>query len=191
MGLMEIEGFEVKITSKKCPIPQFSISIEAKTPESLEGVIEVLAIKYPPSKAIYSKEYRSVTLRIFNRMIGIYESGLIAFCAENLDDAKRVLGEVKKIIEDARRDALTMGVPSEEEVEKWNKLDTLKLYRCLPKTNCGECGEATCIALAAKVLSGERKLSECSLLKRKEYSHLIEGFREEYGDRILRALGWS
>jgi len=105
------------------------------------------------------------------------------------DSLSEVLGEVRRIIEDARRDALTIGVPSEE--EKWNKLDTLKLYRCLPKTNCGECGEATCIALAVKVLSGERRLSECPLLKRKEYSHLIEGFREEYGDRILRTLGWS
>jgi len=168
-------------------MPQFSISIEAKTLESLEGVIEVLAIKYPPSKAFYSKEHRSVTLRIFDRMIGIYESGLVAFCAENLDDAKRVLGEVKKIIEEARKDVLTMGIPSEE-VEKWNKLDTLKLYRYLPKTNCGGCGETNCIALAAKVLSGEKKLSECPLLRRKEYSHSIEGFREEYGDRILRTL---
>ncbi|MCD6457278.1 MAG: hypothetical protein J7K82_00380 [Thermoproteales archaeon] len=185
---MKIGEFEVNVTSSKCPMPQFSITIEAKAPRSLKGIIEVLAIKYPPSKAIYFKEQRSVTLRIFNRMIGIYENGLVTFCAENLDDARKVLKKVKEIIDEARIIASTIGSPSVEEVEKWNKLNTLELYNYLPKINCGECGEATCMALAAKILSGERKLTDCPLLQREEYRKLINKFREKYGDKIFAIL---
>jgi len=183
---VKIGEFEVEITPSKCPSPRFSISVEARAPYDFKGVIEVLALRYPPSKVTYSRESRSVTLRIFDRLIGVYESGVIAFCAENLEEARKILEKLKAVIEEARREKPV----SWSEAEKWTRISTLKLYSFLPKTNCGKCGEATCIALAAKVLAGDRRLSDCPLLKRSEYKSLIENFRSKYGDRILAALGW-
>ncbi len=43
-----------------------------------------------------------------------------------------------------------------------------EVYKKLPKTNCGECGEATCIALALKVQTGQRMLSECPYVDAEE-----------------------
>ncbi len=40
----------------------------------------------------------------------------------------------------------------------------LDIYKLLPKTNCGKCGEKTCMSFAFKLLSGERKLEECEPL---------------------------
>lgn len=40
----------------------------------------------------------------------------------------------------------------------------LDLYRHLPKTNCGRCGAATCLAFAAAVIAGEKDLPDCPLL---------------------------
>ncbi len=40
----------------------------------------------------------------------------------------------------------------------------MEVYRLLPKTNCGECGEKTCMSFAFKLISGEKKLEECKLL---------------------------
>ena len=37
----------------------------------------------------------------------------------------------------------------------------LTIYRYLPKTNCGLCGEPTCLAFAAKLSTGEAELSAC------------------------------
>jgi hypothetical protein len=37
----------------------------------------------------------------------------------------------------------------------------IELYKKLPGTNCGECGESTCMAFALKVKSAQRKMSEC------------------------------
>ncbi len=46
----------------------------------------------------------------------------------------------------------------------------LEIYKLLPKTNCGECGEATCLALAAKLSTGEADLSACPLLNQPDYA---------------------
>ncbi len=40
----------------------------------------------------------------------------------------------------------------------------LEIYALLPKTNCGECGIATCLAFAAAVLKGDKRPSDCPRL---------------------------
>ncbi len=40
-------------------------------------------------------------------------------------------------------------------------LRPLDIYTLLPQTNCGECGEATCMAFAAKIFMQERAIDEC------------------------------
>ena len=40
----------------------------------------------------------------------------------------------------------------------------LEVYKLLPKTNCGECGIATCMAFAAAVIKQEKQLTLCPYL---------------------------
>jgi len=40
-------------------------------------------------------------------------------------------------------------------------LRPLDIYTLLPQTNCGDCGEATCMAFAAKLFMRERTVGEC------------------------------
>ncbi len=64
----------------------------------------------------------------------------------------------------------------------------LEIYALLPKTNCGECGIATCLAFAAAVLKEEKRPSECLRLDRETLARLggaisrqvnIESIRDE------------
>ncbi len=64
----------------------------------------------------------------------------------------------------------------------------LEIYSLLPKTNCGECGTATCLAFSAAVLKEEKSLSDCPSLNEEALSQLggaitkqvnIESIREE------------
>lgn len=41
------------------------------------------------------------------------------------------------------------------------KRSVLEFYRDLPKTNCGQCGHATCLAFAAAIYRGETTLGAC------------------------------
>lgn len=51
----------------------------------------------------------------------------------------------------------------------------LEVYDYLPKTNCGDCGEPTCMAFAAKLIEREVKLETCAPI-------LDDKFKKKYGE---------
>ncbi|MGC1123141.1 MAG: acetyl-CoA decarbonylase/synthase complex subunit gamma [Candidatus Methanofastidiosia archaeon] len=54
------------------------------------------------------------------------------------------------------------------------RLGPLDLYRHLPKTNCGECGEKTCMAFASQIIERTVKLTDCPYLKGTNLEALIK-----------------
>jgi len=40
-------------------------------------------------------------------------------------------------------------------------LTGIEIFKLLPKTNCKECGEPTCLAFAMKLAGGKAELSAC------------------------------
>lgn len=48
----------------------------------------------------------------------------------------------------------------------------IEIYKLLEQSNCGECGEKTCLAFAAAVMKGQRALGDCSRLSREELERL-------------------
>jgi len=60
-----------------------------------------------------------------------------------------------------------------------SKLDNpLEIYKLLPKSNCKQCGVATCLAFAAAVIKGQKRLNACP--------HLESTVIEELDGRIIR-----
>ncbi|MDY6965048.1 MAG: acetyl-CoA decarbonylase/synthase complex subunit gamma [Halobacteriota archaeon] len=53
----------------------------------------------------------------------------------------------------------------------------LEIYKYLPKTNCGECGEKTCMAFAAQLIERTLKIEDCTPL-------LDEKFKSDYEELI-------
>lgn len=59
------------------------------------------------------------------------------------------------------------------------KLDNpLNIYKLLPKSNCKLCGAATCLAFAAAIIKGQKRLRECP--------HLDRDLIEELDGKIIR-----
>jgi len=51
----------------------------------------------------------------------------------------------------------------------------LEVYALLPKTNCKQCGEPTCMAFATALLSRKRKIEECTpLMGEERYAKNLE-----------------
>jgi len=53
-------------------------------------------------------------------------------------------------------------------------LGPLDIYNHLPKTNCGECGEKTCMAFASQLIERALTLEDCPYLKGKQKKNLEE-----------------
>lgn len=57
--------------------------------------------------------------------------------------------------------------------------NAFEIFQFLDKSNCGECGEKTCLAFAGAVFTGKRKLRECPKLNQE----VIERFSVAPDDR--------
>ena len=60
-----------------------------------------------------------------------------------------------------------------------NLKTTIDIFKLLDQSNCRDCGEKTCLAFAAAVFKGKRKLEECT--------HLEPEIIEKYAGRTPRA----
>jgi hypothetical protein len=55
--------------------------------------------------------------------------------------------------------------------------NAFEIFQFLDKSNCGQCGEKTCLAFAGAVFLGQRRINECPTLSREA----LERFAEEPG----------
>ena len=53
----------------------------------------------------------------------------------------------------------------------------MQVYKLLPGTNCGECGEATCWIFATKLALSQRKISDCPLLRETQFSEQLAALK--------------
>jgi len=49
----------------------------------------------------------------------------------------------------------------------------MMIFKLLPNTNCGQCGEPTCFAFALKLAAAQKMLAECSPLREPLYSEKL------------------
>jgi ArsR family metal-binding transcriptional regulator len=72
-------------------------------------------------------------------------------------EAHRMVGALRELIAGtwARRAEI------EPSYRRGSELSVLDVYKLLPRTNCGGCGEQTCLAFAARLLKQEMFLDDC------------------------------
>jgi ArsR family metal-binding transcriptional regulator len=82
---------------------------------------------------------------------------MIITVVQDISEAQPVFAHVREVINDTweRRSEIT---PRDEPRAR---ASALEVYRLLPRTNCGACGEKTCMAFAVKLTSGAARLYEC------------------------------
>jgi Domain of unknown function (DUF3786)/Putative Fe-S cluster len=62
----------------------------------------------------------------------------------------------------------------------------LEIYALLPRTNCGDCGMATCLAFAAALLKEEKKTADCAHLDRETLARLAGGLGRQVNIESIR-----
>jgi ArsR family metal-binding transcriptional regulator len=67
----------------------------------------------------------------------------------------------------------------------------LNIYKCLPQTNCQECGEKTCMAFSMKILSGDKFLDDCLQLQEPWHQDQVECLKKTVGVEMMKIMGWE
>jgi len=110
----------------------------------------------------------SFTLMDGPRLVTLFPHRWVIGRLREMQDAWRTLARLKRLVDGVwrRRDSIT---PS---CERHVRTSALEIFSRLPKTNCRQCGEATCLAFAAQLLAGAQRLEHCAPVFTGEFQHL-------------------
>jgi ArsR family metal-binding transcriptional regulator len=109
----------------------------------------------------YLKDPPAVTFRIHGKIITVHPREIAVNALRDEEEAEKILEWLKREINEAweKRGEIK---PTYEGLPKPKLLEILKL---LPKTNCMECGQPTCMVFAARVAEGAKGPEQCLPLK--------------------------
>ena len=68
-----------------------------------------------------------------------------------------------------------------------NRVAPLELYKLTPRTNCGECGQKTCLAFATLAIAGQQDLDACPYLDRQQ----VQTLRDRLNKQLQSGIGVS
>jgi ArsR family metal-binding transcriptional regulator len=158
-------AFLVSITLDRtlpCLAEPGKIIVVGSPSRSLAEVLPYLATL--PNVIAYSPQPPSLTLRRKPGLITLQpERVSITQVADDAEGLELLAALTEAINATWERSAELVPVASRRQVPR-----PLDVWALLPQTNCGRCGEATCIAFAFGLLQQHRALGECEVFERDE-----------------------
>ena len=135
------------------------IIVIGKPNRSLEEVLPYLATL--PGIIAYNPEARTLTFRRPVGFMTLYTERVYITQLKSADEGLELLAALTEAINatwDHRAElvAVTIGRRAPRPLDVWT---------LLPQTNCGQCGEATCMAFAFGLLQHKRSVVECPPLR--------------------------
>jgi ArsR family metal-binding transcriptional regulator len=93
-----------------------------------------------------------------HRMVALYRRRITIAKADDIVDAWLTLARIRRLVEEtwAKRDQI------EPMYVTRKKPPAIEIFRRLPGTNCGLCGDLTCMAFAARLWTGQARVRQCS-----------------------------
>lgn len=124
--------------------------------------------------ACYNSDGETLTYMDGPRMITVYPRRISIAKADDIVDGWRCLERIRCSVNEAyaRRASI------EPFFEMRKKPPALEIYKRLPGTSCGRCGQKTCMAFALTLWSGNASPSLCAPIFTGEYAHLKDAFLE-------------
>jgi len=125
-------------------------------------------------EASYNARAATFTFMDAHRLVALYGQRVVVAKADDLVDGWRTL----EMIRCRAADAWARRASVEPTYQMRQRPPALEVYKRLPKTNCGACGQASCLALAVMVYEGEVNISRCRPVFEGEFGHLREALVE-------------
>ncbi|MGA9187928.1 MAG: (Fe-S)-binding protein [Methanosarcina sp.] len=130
----------------------------------LGGILKILEPIFP--RGNYLDRKNSLIVKSGEIITTIYGSGKVSMrMVKNEDEAREELESLKNTINEAILKGV-VPVPREK-----IRVELMDIYKYLPQTNCGKCGEQGCYSFAIKLMAGQVTLEKCTPLKEPEYAY--------------------
>ena len=162
-----ISGYEMKLVEPECVPGSGRYGVELKLPNDISAVFPYL--NEVEKNARYDHANRILILREANQAYALRPTEIRIARANDAAQAEQLSAElvarVNRVWQD--RDKITPRL-TERKIP-----GVMDIYKRLPRTNCRQCGYATCMAYAADLSQGLARLDQCSPLAGAEYADNI------------------
>jgi ArsR family metal-binding transcriptional regulator len=170
---MLLETYALKIFNSECNPGAMSVHCEASFDQDIGVVLPYLNANLGGFE--YVREPPSVTFRSQGKLITVHSDRIMINALKDEAEARKIVEWLKREINAAwvQRHAITPcfeGLPRPKVVE---------ILKQLPKTNCRQCGEATCMVFAVRMAEGVKAVADCPPLTgaaHRELTQYMEGF---------------
>jgi ArsR family metal-binding transcriptional regulator len=108
---------------------------------------------YSPAKPVLAWRHEGRNIAFWPKKIAV----------DHLPSRESVVAEIERLI-DLVNEIWEKRDEIEPDTTTHERLQPLELYKLLPQTNCGACGENTCFNYALKLAAGQTELHKCTPL---------------------------
>lgn len=152
---MLLTGYSLEIFKSKCQSDAKGVHCFAHLVDDVREVLPFLNTVL--GGFIYTMEPPALALKNYGKLITIHPRKIAVNALRDRDEAEKIVAWLQREINETwdKRDEIE---PSTESMQQPVLLEVLKL---LPKTNCKECGQPTCMVFATKVLEGSKDHNDC------------------------------
>ncbi|MFH1112283.1 MAG: (Fe-S)-binding protein [Pseudomonadota bacterium] len=159
---MLIETYRLVVEVSNHSVDEFEYEAIARLPVDIGPALPYLNAVL--KSGTYFPDAPAFSWRLDSHKVGFWSDRIAADQLETREQAKEVIDRLVQLVNDTweKREELTPDTTTHE------NLQPLELFRLLPRTNCKECGEASCFNFALKLAAGQLELAACKPLFRKE-----------------------
>ena len=180
----------IAICTLPCLADPGKIIVIGGTDVAIDGVLPLLNAILP-SVVSYHPFSGVMTLRRRPGLITLYPDKVMITQVVDIEEGLALLAAIRDLLNQtwARRD-------EDRAQDRGSRVPRpLDVYELLPRTNCGACGEATCMAFAFGLLESRNRSDECPSLaspifatQRQALADMLSGMAETAGRPNLDAL---
>ena len=155
---MLLKGWTKEITRAECRPEAQTVHCIARLDQHVGEVIPYLNAVL--GGYTYVKEPPSVTFRNQGKLISVHADHIAINALQDAEEAEKILQWLQREINDAwdKKSEITPSFQADQRPQ------VIEILRLLPKTNCKQCGQSTCMVFAALAAEGGKDVEHCPAL---------------------------
>jgi ArsR family metal-binding transcriptional regulator len=155
---MLVESYELEVFTPPCEPGAERYSAVAHLSHSIAEVLPYLNAIL--AGANYMPSANALTWKRAGHLVAFHADRA---AVSNVADREEAVSELDRMIDLVNRTwDRRAEITPDEQAQK--RPSPMAIYQLLPRTNCRECGEATCMGFAFGLIQGNRSLEECPAL---------------------------
>ncbi|MBA2849009.1 hypothetical protein G4V39_10605 [Thermosulfuriphilus ammonigenes] len=149
-----------RLEASACHLDRPCYRVVATVPEDIREVMPY--VNAVSQVLLYEPDEPVIIFRLLGYRVALRPREITVGTVADWEEAQRALSEVVEYLNKiwAERQKIS------PDTRPKRRPPALEIYKLLPRTNCGQCGEVSCLAFATKLALGKLELEACEPLNK-------------------------